>query len=547
MQEFLANAPSTRTRSHKTVSFAPVVPVVPVVNSSVADENEIGDESEYENDTAPEPVPLSHAFIVRQADLTATTTTSTPKTVKQALAGPDAEQWKAAIDKENNSFITNNVLQSIQLRTPDMKVIGIQPVFRKKSDGTHKVRFTARGDMQKAGIDYDEVFAPVARYETLRTLLAVSALKDFVIHQMDVDTAFLYGVLDKEHPVFVALPPFYPIPDEFKDIDRNQLCARAFKAIYGLKASNRIWSETLKRVMVSLGFVQTDYDPCLFSKSSGGEVIYILIYVDDQIIGGSNLNVVLQFKDEMKGTFMMKDLGNLKHCLGIDVTRDDVNGSISLNQTRYALDVLERFNMSDCVPQSLPMIPNTRLSKAMSPKTPAEIAKAQRFPFREIVGSVMFLIITTRPDMAFAGLQLSMFMNCHGPQHHAAALHLLAYLKGTVNLGLTYTKTNNWKIHGFSDSDWANNVDTRKSVGGYAFLLSNCAISWRSKNQETVALSSTEAEYMALSNAIQEAMSLTRASREFNLDETSPMVIYEDNTSTIGLAANPVLHQRTKC
>jgi hypothetical protein len=203
----------------------------------------------------------------------------------------------------------------------------------------------------------------------------------------------------------------------------------------------------------------------------------------------------------------------------MEVDHNWAEHTISIKQTKYILDVLRRFGMSNCKPAKLPMDPGVKLSKAMSPTTPDEIAEANRFPYREIVGSLMYLMITSRPDISFAVGQLAMYMNCHGSQHHAAAQHVLRYLKGTTDVGLTYgLDQGTLSLSGYSDADWGAHLDTRRSTTGYVFYLAGGPISWKSKLQPTVALSSTEAEYMALTAAAQEAMCLRGLAKDFSID-----------------------------
>jgi hypothetical protein len=183
----------------------------------------------------------------------------------------------------------------------------------------------------------------------------------------------------------------------------------------------------------------------------------------------------------------------------------------------------------------------------MVPQTAEEIAAAARFPYRELIGSVMFIMICTRSDISYGVGQLSMFMNCHGSQHHAAAKHLLRYLKGTADRGIIYRRDSGpLRLVGYSDADWGANVDTRRSTTGYIFMLCGGPISWKSKLQPTVALSSTEAEYMALTAAAQEAIALRGLLSDFGLSATDPVLIYEDNKGAIAMSVNPINHAATK-
>jgi len=182
----------------------------------------------------------------------------------------------------------------------------------------------------------------------------------------------------------------------------------------------------------------------------------------------------------------------------------------------------------------------------MSPTKPEDIEKSNKFPYREIVGSLMYLMISTPPDISYAVGQLAMFLNCHGREHHAAALHLLKYIKGTRDLGITYSPDSSLEVFGYSDADWASNIDTRRSTTGYVFYAAGGPVSWKSKVQPTVALSSTEAEYMALTSCAQEAMSLKQLQKEFLVTSLLPTLIYEDNQGAIAMSINPVMYKTSK-
>jgi hypothetical protein len=364
---------------------------------------------------------------------------------------------------------------------------------------------------------------------------------------MDVDTAFLYGVMTGEPNIYVQVPEGYPIPDSLAQVPRENLVARVDKAIYGLKQSPRLWNKHIDDTMLQHKFTKSEIDPCLYHRKTSRGEVYVTIYVDDLIIAASSLALIDDFKDELKDVYAMKDLGELKYCLGMEVDHNWAEHTISIKQTKYILDVLRRFGMSNCKPAKLPMDPGVKLSKAMSPTTPDEIAEANRFPYREIVGSLMYLMITSRPDISFAVGQLAMYMNCHGSQHHAAAQHVLRYLKGTTDVGLTYgLDQGTLSLSGYSDADWGAHLDTRRSTTGYVFYLAGGPISWKSKLQPTVALSSTEAEYMALTAAAQEAMCLRGLAKDFSIDVVTPALIYEDNKGAIAMSINPVLHQASK-
>jgi hypothetical protein len=472
----------------------------------------------------------------------------TPTSQKSASMSPEADFWHEAEAKEVESLAKNDTF-IIEERMSNMRVLGCKWIYKIKEnlDGTvarFKVRITALGNLQRSGFDYQETFAPVVRYSTVRVLMAVAAARNLLLHQMDVDTAFLYGKMPISNPIYVTVPKGYPIPQH---LEGKELVARCNKSIYGLKQSPRLWNENLQNTMRKFGFTKSEYDECLFVKRSNGEELYVAIFVDDLIIAGSSLTYINDFKNLLKKEYSMKDIGELKYFLGMEVIRDYTKGTITLSQHKYCMDVLRRFGMLNCNPSPIPIDPKVKLSVSMAPKTPEEIKKSEKFEYREIIGSCMYLMVSTRPDISFAVSKLAQFLNCHGPSHHTAAIQLLRYLKGTSKMGITYglDKTP-LKLTGYSDADWASNIDSRRSTTGYVFFLSGGAISWKSKNQPTVALSSTEAEYMALTSSAQEAMALQNILSDFNIDISAPVLIYEDNQGAIAMSINPVLHQTSK-
>jgi hypothetical protein len=360
-----------------------------------------------------------------------------PSSYRQATAAtnPHYHDWNEAIQAEIASLEKNRTF-TIMKRPSRIRCLGLKWVFKVKEnqDGSlarFKARCTALGNLQREGFDYDETFSPVVRYSTVRTLLAVAARRDLRVHQMDVDTAFLYGVMTEEPDIYVQVPDGYPIPEDLKDIPREELVARVDKAIYGLKQSPRLWNQHIDATMQARGFTKSSFDPCLYHRKNRYGEVYVTVYVDDLIIAASSQHLIDQFKDELKDVYSMKDLGELKYCLGMEVSHDWSKHIITVKQTKYIHDVLRRFGMLDCKPVTLPMDPGLKLSRSMAPSSPDEVQQAAQFPYREIVGSLMYLMITSRPDIAYAVGQLAMYMNCHGPQHHAAARHVLRYLHGT--------------------------------------------------------------------------------------------------------------------
>jgi hypothetical protein len=270
----------------------------------------------------------------------------------------------------------------------------------------------------------------------------------------------------------------------------------------------------------------------------------VSLYVDDLMIASNCNDLCSDLKKSLNMRFEMKDLGRVRMCLGLEFNWLP-DGTCLLNQAKYITQVLERFNMINCKSIGCPIENGVKLSKDMEPKTPQEIEVMQKIPYRSAVGSLIYLVTGTRPDIAVATSNVAKYCENPGPQHWIAVKRILRYLRGTSDWGLMFNPRDETLI-GYSDSDWAGDVGDRRSTTGYLFAIGGVPVSWKSKKQATVALSTAEAEYMALALATQEAIWLRRflANVGFNLEE--PTVLFEDNQGCLALAKNPVAHERTK-
>ena len=482
-----------------------------------------------------------------------------PQSYKAAMNSPEAAHWKEAVQAEVQSLIDNDVIEVMEYDLM-MDVLDLKWVFTVKEtiDGViarWKARCTARGDLMKKGVNYGETFAPVVRFETLRFLLAYAAAHNWPVHQMDVVTAFLYGLMEGPD-VYVKLPPGYPIPPHLRHLPPEKLMGKLKKALYGIKQAPRLWNDTIDKFMLEHGFTRSNTDACLYWRdtalSSGGvDRLFVGIFVDDIVITGSSLAAINMFKEQLSAAYSMKDMGELRYCLGMEVTTLP-NGQRKISQRKYVKDMLVRFGLQNAHAEPTPMDHNLKLTAQVERLSPEVWVKSQKFPYREIVGSLMYLMICTRPDICYAVTTLSRYLNCHGPMHHAAALRVLRYVKGTRKLGIIYSRKDpaaspaQSEVYGYSDSDHAANVDDRRSITGYVFFYAGGPITWKTKTQPRTALSSTEAEYMALAAASCEAMSLRYLQEDFGIPPTLPTLIHEDNSGAIAMSINPVHYKQTK-
>lgn len=461
-----------------------------------------------------------------------------PNTVREALAGSDAKHWKSAMQSEYRSLLENGTWELID-PPADRKPIDNKWVFKKKRDSNgvvarYKARLVVKGYAQKHGIDYEETYAPVVRHTSIRFLLAIAAKFDLNIHQMDAVTAFLQGTLDE--CILMNQPECFH--------DGSSKVCRLKKSIYGLKQASRVWNSKLNEALTELGLVRSNADPCIYYSMENNRMAIIAVYVDDILLLSNDNNYIARLKSSLSSKFKMKDMGEASSILGINIERDRNRGTISIDQSLYIKSILERFGMSDCNPVSSPLDLNQKLSMESSPKCQDEIDRMSRVPYQEAIGSIMYAAQLTRPDICFAVSMLSRFNHNPSMAHWNAVKRVLRYMKGTVDAKLVFDRDGNPGIIGYCDADWANDLDLRRSTTGYMFLFHGAAISWSAKRQQTVALSTTEAEYMSLSSATQEAVWLKTLNDE--LLPSAQIQIFCDNKSAICLASNNMFHKRTK-
>jgi hypothetical protein len=486
-----------------------------------------------------EEIDVANALAARVLD---STERATPNTYSQAMASVDAVHWKEAIASEIDSLVKNSTLTVIPRGDSKVRALGIKWVFKIKlnKDGgvaRYKARCTALGNLQREGIDYDETYAPVVRQSSLRLLLAVAVQNDMPVHQMDVDTAFLYGEFEQGDPeVYLTLPQDYPVPAELAHIPRKDLICRVNKGLYGLKQAPRLWNKKIDSTLQSHGFRRFKSDPCIYVRRSGLDTLYVGLYVDDLVLAGSTVKYIDVFKLQLGKVYNMKDLGPIGHLLGMDASQDLTLRTLTLSQGTYIRSILRRFSLEKGKLRAVPMIPGLQLAKG----------QIDDKPFPQMVGSLLYLTSCTRPDIAFAVNKLTRFISCHDQTHWDAGVHVCEYLLGTLNLGLKFRKVpwEDFTLKGFSDSDYASDATTRRSVTGYVFTMGSAPIAWRSKTQPTVALSSTEAEYMALGATVAEGLYLKRMVAEFGY--TSVMHIFGDNMSSLHMVRNSSSNNKSK-
>lgn len=445
------------------------------------------------------------------------------------------ESWRQAMKEEIDS-INSNHTWSLEEPVKGKKVIGLKWVYKLKKDSEgkivkHKARLVAKGYVQQQGIDFDEVFAPVARLETIRLIIALAVQEGWLLHHMDVKSAFLNGDLKEE--VYVTQPP------GFEEKGSENKVLKLHKALYGLRQAPRAWNFKLDKTLSSLGFARSKVEHAVYKRKQGVNCIILGVYVDDLIITGTSEQEIENFKSQMKEIFRMSDLGLLSYYLGIEVKQE--KGEVMLSQEGFAHKILKECGMSDCNLTKTPMETRLRLKK----NSASELVDQNRY--RSIVGSLRYLL-HTRPDLAYSVGIVSRFMESPRSEHMAAVKQILRYIKGSASLGCVYKRSLDSELYltGFSDSDLAGDLDDRKSTTGVMFFLGNNLISWFSRKQKVVALSSCEAEYIAAASGACQGVWLEALRSDLLSHNLKRFKLKVDNQSAISLSKNPVYHDRSK-
>ncbi|CAH9082663.1 unnamed protein product [Cuscuta europaea] len=408
--------------------------------------------------------------------------TQCQKMTKEALSIPE---WKKAVLEEMNALEKNQTWQAVEVPKNKPRV-GCKWVFtpKFKADGTlerYKARLVAKGYTQTYGIDYTETFAPVAKLNTIRILLSLAANLDWPLQQLDVKNAFLNGKLEEE--VYMSPPP------GFEEQYGSKVC-KLEKALYGLKQSPRAWFERFTQFIKKQGFKQAQADHTLFMKFSiKGEIAVLIVYVDDIILTGNYCKEIEDLKKKLAQEFEIKDLGELKYFLGMEIARSQKG--IVVSQRKYVLDLLHETGMSACRPIDTPIDPNQKLGNVKE-GVPVNIHQYQR-----LVGRLIYLA-HTRPDIAFAVSMVSQFMHNPFQEHLDATYRILRYLKSCPGKGLFFKRSDNRNAEAFTDADYAGSITDRRSTSGYCTYVWGNLVTWRSKKQNVVAGSSAESEFRSM-------------------------------------------------
>jgi hypothetical protein len=366
----------------------------------------------------------------------------------------------------------------------------------------------------------------------VRAFLAKVAAEDLELHQLDIKTAFLNG--DLEEDIWMAQPEGY------KEGGAGMAC-HLKKALYGLKQAPRAWHHRLKTELEACGFKVTEADAGLFTLHDEEAPVYMPVYVDDLLLGSKSTEAIMRVKERLGAAFDVRDLGEADYFLSMKVERDRAAGTLSITQPKLTAELIEKFGMTESNGRMTPLSPALRLE---TPKEGEEL-DTTKYPYQELVGSLLYLSVCTRPDISQAVGVLARHMSNPGKEHWQAAKGVLRYLTSTKGLGITFGGGEHSELECYCDADYAGDINTRRSTTGYVFILNGGAISWNSKLQPTVAASTVEAEYMAASSAVKEALWIRRLLMEMDIPIDVP-VIKCDSQGAIKLLKHPIASQRSK-
>ncbi|XP_019089093.1 PREDICTED: uncharacterized protein LOC109127935 [Camelina sativa] len=495
--------------------------------------------------TSPYPLTnyISYSYVSQPfcAFINAIAKSKIPKKISEARLD---KVWVDAARKEIGAFIRTKTLSVCDL--PDGKVaVGCKWVFTIKyhADGSierHKARLVAKGYTQREGIDFTDTFSPVAKMATVKMIFSLAPKMQWFLHQLDISNAFLNGDLDEE--IYMKLPPGYA-ELQGEVFSPNAVC-RLHKSIYGLKQASRQWFLKFKTTLVGFGFDTCHGDHTLFMKEDNGQFLVVLVYVDDILIATMDSALAYTLRDQLSLVFQLRDLGTPKYFLGIEIARNDEG--ICLTQRKYVLDLLETTGFSDCKPSDVPMKPDQQMSLTsfsrrkkkkvppvkegddeydVEPAHPSDSTLAlltDTKQYRRLIGKLQYLTIT-RLDITFSVSKLAQYSSAPWKFHLQAAHKVLRYLK-----------------------DWGACPDSRRSVTGFAIFIGHSLVSWRSKKQDMVSMSSAESEYRAMSVITKELLWFTYILKSLRLPFSLPAYLYCDNEAAIHIASNSVYHERTK-
>jgi len=469
-----------------------------------------------------------------------------PKNYEEAIEGDEGGKWKAAMDEEIETLGKMGTWRLEDL-LGDRKPVGCKWVYLRKRDEhsqitKYKARLVAQGFCQKPGTDYsnDGTFAPVMRFETLHSLLVFSAVHNLKLRQFDVKGAYLHGQLNET--IYMCQPPGY-------DDGSGQSCL-LIQSLYGLKQAGNVWNQELNRVLAEIKFIQLKTNYCCYIRRKGDDFTILLVWVDDFISISTTDEQNDMTKRDLQRHFNVKSLGQPNLLLGMKISQS--NHIITLSQTHYINALLKKFGLTNANPVSTFMDANVKLdyvAKGQEDEGQGEIDEKITHGYATLIGLLMYLALGTRPDIAFAVNKLTQFTQSPKPTHWTAVKRVFHYLKYTHSNKLTYGGDNdvsNADFNIFCDADWASDASDHKSISGYVITMAGGAVSWSSKKQTSVALSTAEAEYIAATHVAKQVLWQRSLFMELDFDIPTTSTIFTDNQVAISISHHPEFHSRMK-
>ncbi|KAJ9560577.1 hypothetical protein OSB04_005737 [Centaurea solstitialis] len=441
-----------------------------------------------------------------------------PTSYGEVVSGSESEQWQEAMKAEMQSMYDNQVWELTNL-PQHCRAVGRKWIFKKKTDmdgnvHTFKARLVAKGFTQTHGIDYDETFSPVAMLKSIRILMAISAYFNYEIWQMDVKTAFLNGKLTED--VYIEQPEGFEDPK-----NPNKVC-KLLKSIYGLKQASRSWNLHFDERIKEFGFAKSEFEPCVYTKFSGSIVTFLVLYVDDILLIGNDVPTLQSVKSWLSKCFQMKDLGEAANILGIKIYINRSKRLIGLSQM---------------------------LSKTQCPVSSQDQDKMKSVSYGSAIRSIMYAMLCTRPDVAYLVSVTSRYQQNPGEPHWVAVKNILKYLRRKKDMFLVFGGSEDEiSVIGYSDASFQTDRNDFRSQSGYVFTLNGGASSWKSSKQDTIADSTTEAEYIAASDAAKEAVWLRNFLSDLRVvaSVSRPIDIFCDNSGAVAQAKEPREHHKSR-
>lgn len=480
---------------------------------------------------------ISYAESSDENEETACLSVIEPTSYNNAQQSNEKDEWKKAMDEEMEALKSNEVWKLVEL-PKGRTAISCKWIYRIKKDANgkitrYKARLVANGFSQIYGIDFTETYAPVVSMKTLRSMISYSATENLLMHQMDVKTAFLNGELNEE--VYMKQPKGYS--------DGTTKVCKLQKTLYGLKQSPREWNKVLDQSLLERRFIQSKADPCLYLLKNNNKLeLALVVYVDDLIFIGSSANETLlnDEKDYLKSRFQMTDLGQLKWILGIEVSIQ--KDFITLDQRRYLETMWNKFNLGEDSTIRTPLFKDALAILTTEDKDEKTVDK----PYQSLLGSLMYLMVGTRPDIHYSIGLLARFSTAPKEKHWTALKNLLRYVWNTRDAKLKYERNVSFDSIAYSDSDFAGDRISRKSTSGYVTTIGNTAVTWKSKKQTITAQSTTEAEYIALNECVREAMWIKLLTEELQSKESTSILVKTDSMGAEAIANGSGSHDRSK-